>query len=217
MSTPLHSDPTTAYYDAHAERYVDETFGLDMADLYEPFLALVPPHGHILDAGCGSGRDALAFLRGGYRVTAIDASTEMAQRARELIGQPVEVRRFQDLSYEEEFNGIWACASLLHVPRLEMDGVFRRFVRALPPGGAWYMSFKLGEREEVRSGRLFTDYTETGLRQLIEGHPLLTLDRIWRTGDVRPEVSEQRWVNALVRKRTTGWPVSRSGRAPSGG
>src|SRR5262245_44821759 len=116
MSPTRPSDLTVVYYDAHAAEYARDTLGVQVAPLYEPFLTLVPPGGHVLDVGCGSGRDALAFLGRGFRVTAIDASGEMARLASVQTGQAVAVLRVQELSYEEEFDGIWACASLLHVP-----------------------------------------------------------------------------------------------------
>jgi SAM-dependent methyltransferase len=200
MSTNPLSDQTVAYYDANAERYARDTLGLCMEPLYEPFLYHVPAGGHILDVGCGSGRDALAFQRRGFRTTAIDASSAMARLASERTGQTVVWLRVQDLRCENEFDGVWACASLLHVPAEEMDGVFARLTPALRPGGVWYMSFKLGEAEEVREGRLFSDYTEARLRQLVAKHPLLALLRIWLTEDVRPGRRGRTWVNALVRK-----------------
>jgi SAM-dependent methyltransferase len=195
------SDPTVAYYDTHAEQYIRDTIGIEMEQFYEPFLALVPAGGHILDAGCGSGRDALAFLRRGFRVTAIDASAVMARLVSERIGQDVMVHRVQDLSYENEFDAIWACASLLHVPRAEMNDVFAQLTRALRMGGAWYMSFKLGDAEEVRGGRLFSDYTSDELCQLIRRHPLLSIYHVWQSEEFRPERKGQVWVNALVQKK----------------
>jgi SAM-dependent methyltransferase len=171
-----------------------------MEDLYEPFLALVPAGGHILDVGCGSGRDTLAFLGRGFRVTAIDASAVMARLASERLGQAVAVLRVQDLDYENQFDAIWACASLLHVPAREMGDVLARLTRALKPGGIWYLSFKQGECEEVRDGRLFNDSTEEGLRQLVRRHPFLTLLRVWLSEDMRPEQRRHKWVNGLMRK-----------------
>jgi SAM-dependent methyltransferase len=202
MSTSPPSDPTVAYYDEHAEAYAERVLGVAMDALYEPFLALVPAGGHILDAGCGPGRDALVFLQRGYRVTAIDASAAMARLATTRLGQSVEVRRFQDLDYEQELDAIWACASLLHVPRRELDDVFRRCTRALRPGGTWYISFKLGEAEEVREGRWFTDLTEASLRALLDRHHLLEVLQVWRTQDRR----ELTWVNALVRRQRAHEP-----------
>jgi 2-polyprenyl-3-methyl-5-hydroxy-6-metoxy-1,4-benzoquinol methylase len=195
------SDLTVAYYDAHAREYARDTVNVDMAPVYKPFLTLVPCGGHILDVGCGSGRDTLAFLRRGFRVTAIDPSVEMARLASEQTREAVAVLRVQDLNYENEFDGVWACASLLHVPGREMDDVLGRLTGALHPGGICYMSFKQGESEEFRHGRLFKDYTEPGLWQLVQRHPQLTLLRVWLTEDMRPEQSGRKWVNGLMRKR----------------
>jgi SAM-dependent methyltransferase len=200
MNTNQPSDGTLAYYDRNAREFVEETVGLPMGPLYGPFLALVPAGGHILDAGCGSGRDAREFKRRGYRVTAIEGSRELARLAAEVIGQPVEVLRFQDLDYGERFDGIWACASLLHVLRAQMDQVFEKFIRSLRPGGVWYLSFKLGEAEEVRGGRLFNDYTEQSLGGLVSRHPALRAVRVWRTEDIRPGRSGEYWLNALLQK-----------------
>jgi SAM-dependent methyltransferase len=201
MSTNPPSEPTIAYYESHAEQFAKSTLDVGMQSLYEPFLALLPQSGHILDAGCGSGRDSLCFLRRGYRVTAFDASPAMARIATEITGQPTAVLRFQDMSYEDEFDGIWACASLLHVPGRDMDDVFSRFTHALRGEGVWYVSFKRGTREEVRHGRLFTDFTADRLRQTVQRHPRLNLIQVWETDDARPEREGQKWLNCLVRKK----------------
>src|SRR5690348_11531546 len=112
MSASRPSDPTGEFYRQNARAYAAETLGVDMGTLYEPFLALLPAGGHILDAGCGSGRDAREFKRQGYHVTAIDASPELARLASETTGEPVRVLRFEEMMYEAEFDGVWACASL---------------------------------------------------------------------------------------------------------
>lgn len=93
----------------------------------------------------------------------MDASVEMVARAERPTGRGVLHRNFKDMVFEAEFDGIWACASLLHVPRSEMADVFGRFVRALEPGGIWYLSFKLGDSERIKDGRLFNDQTEESL------------------------------------------------------
>jgi 2-polyprenyl-3-methyl-5-hydroxy-6-metoxy-1,4-benzoquinol methylase len=198
MNTNPPSDATVAYYDTHADQYAAATSLLDMGELYERFLTLVPPEGHILDAGCGAGRDSLVFLRRGYQVTAFDASAKLAHLASERIGVPVRVLRFQDFADEGPFDGVWACASLLHVPRREIGDVFFRLTRALRPGGVWYMSFKAGDGETVHGGRFFNDYTEALLRGVIDEHPLLRVIDMWRTQDVRPERRGDVWTNALV-------------------
>ena len=160
--------PPSDYYDDHASEFIADTLSVDMEEVYKPFLSRVPPGGRILDAGCGSGRDTLAFHNKGYDVVSIDASAKMVELAKLLTGRPVFRMRFQEIQWVEEFDGIWACASLLHVPKIEMDQVWRRLINALKPGGAWFMSFKKGQGESIRKGRFFNDYEEQELRALIE-------------------------------------------------
>src|SRR4029079_479759 len=105
-----------AFYRANAQSFFERTAYLEGGEMYAPFLARLPVGAQILDAGCGSGRDTKAFAERGYAVTAFDATPEMAELARAFSGQPERVLRFQEMNYQEEFGGIWACASLLHVP-----------------------------------------------------------------------------------------------------
>lgn len=202
MSTSPHSNATLAYYDRHADRYAADTVGADMSCLYAPFLDLLPAGGRILDAGCGSGRDALAFHRSGYQVTAFDGSVEMARVARKGTGLPVAVLTFDMVEYGPEFDGVWACASLLHVPRGGVPDVLSRLVRALKPGGVLYVSFKDGESQGERGGRWFTDYTADGLRAELSAVAGLEDVRVWVTADVRPGRGLETWVNALARRNT---------------
>ena len=109
--------------------------------------------------------------------------------------------RFQDIEWTDGFDGIWACASLLHVPRTEMDDVWHRLIRAVKPGGVWFMSFKKGAGEAVRNGRFFNDCGEDELLALVEGHRELELLRLWTTWDVRKRRGHEQWANAVVGKR----------------
>jgi SAM-dependent methyltransferase len=172
-----------------------------MREVYAPFLAELPPQGRILDAGCGSGRDSLAFLKMGYSVVSMDASVEMVKAAETLTGQEVPLLRFDEITFSEEFDGIWACASLLHVARQDLSPVLGRLVRALRPGGVLYMSFKLGEAERLEEGRFFNDMTEASLEQLLETQPDLQVLKIWTSDDVRDErQGAPKWLNVLVRR-----------------
>ena len=78
---PFANDINVRYYDRNTDGFIERTVGVDMSSLYAPFLEYVPKGGAILDAGCGSGRDAKAFLDLGYTVTAFDASKTMADLA----------------------------------------------------------------------------------------------------------------------------------------
>ncbi|MCA1729618.1 MAG: class I SAM-dependent methyltransferase [Actinobacteria bacterium] len=171
-----------------------------MSSLYEPFLSLLMPGAHILDAGCGSGRDALAFLERGYEVTALDASEAMTKLASRHIGRPVLHMSFDQMWFRDRVDGIWACASLLHVPRQRMLIVLERFVLALRAGGVMYASFKYGEEEDVRNGRLFSDYREDEFRRLLNTLSDMELVRLWQTADFRPGCSDTIWLNVLLQK-----------------
>lgn len=190
---------TQEYYQQHAQRFFDDTVAVEMEPLYRPFTARLPPGARVLDAGCGSGRDALAFRRMGYRVDAFDASPNLVALARAHSGLEVRAMRFQELEAESSYDGIWCCASLLHVARAELPSVMARLARALKPGGAWYLSFKYGSEERHQAGRSFTDLDEPGLSALLAPLPHLTLLECWQTRALRPERSE-RWLNALLRR-----------------
>lgn len=190
---------TDAYYNQNARQFVDDTLHVDMRSLYEPFLAELPVCAHILDAGCGSGRDALAFQRMGHQVSAFDASEQLANHASQLLGFIVPVKRFDELDDIELYDGIWACASLLHVPQRQLRDAFACLWRALKAGGVLYCSFKLGDGERLHHGRHFTDADETRIDEWIHELPGLSRRSCWLTSDQRPGRDEQ-WLNVLLYK-----------------
>jgi len=190
---------TLSYYRRNARNFFDATIDVDMAPLYRQFLPRIPQGGHILDAGCGSGRDSKAFLAAGFQVTAFDASAELAALASQEIRKPVQTCRFQEFAAAICFDAIWACASLLHVPRKELPEVIARLAGHLKPQGIFYCSFKYGREEISRDGRHFTDLDETGLREIVNDAPL-ALMQCWQSGDQRPGREQELWLNALLRK-----------------
>jgi len=139
-------DETSAFYDGNAEVYASRERRLPATRL-DAFLAALPPGAKILELGCGGGQDSAYMLEKGFDVTPTDGSAELARQAKKLIGRPVTVMRFQDLEAVEKFDGVWAEASLLHVPRAELPDVFSRIHRALKPGAPLHASFKAGEAE----------------------------------------------------------------------
>jgi SAM-dependent methyltransferase len=197
MSDP--SADTVAYYNRHAAEFSAQTANLDMSPLYERFLRHVPPQGRILDAGCGAGRDALGFALLGYSVVAFDASAEMARLARERVAGRAEVlqMRFEDLAWRDEFDGIWACASLLHVPLTDFPAVVAHLATALRAGGACYMSFKLGTGERVAGDRRFTDHTVASLHAALHS-TRFRLAETWISADARPARRGESWLNAIA-------------------
>ncbi len=162
-------DPTLAWYERNAAAFAADTAGVDLGHLYAPFLGRVPGGGRVLDAGCGSGRDAAAFAARGYRVVATEPCEALARRAEALLGAPVLRLRFEEMRFAAEFDGVWACASLLHVPRRDLPGAVAACLRALRPGGVLFASFKHGRGERERDGRRFTDLDEAGWAEVVAG------------------------------------------------
>lgn len=171
-----------------------------MEALYAPFLDRMQNGAHILNAGCGSGRDTLNFLRRGYVVTAFDASKPLVELASRLTGQEMLNLRFDEIEFDRTFDGIWACASLLHVARHDIDAVLDKLTRALKPSGIMFVSFKLRDGEWEQSGRFFNGYDVASLGALLRRHQSLSIVSIWESEDVRPERKGERWLNALLRR-----------------
>ncbi|MBB1371292.1 MULTISPECIES: class I SAM-dependent methyltransferase [Pseudoalteromonas] len=197
------SNSTLSYYNQNAQSFSDSTLNVDMSALYAEFLPHVTEHGHILDAGCGSARDAAYFKKQGFTVSAFDASAELAALASSYLQQPVDVKTFQQLDCVNKYDAIWCCASLLHVPKAELPQVFLNLQNALKPNGVLYVSFKYGDTERVHNGRVFTDLTENGLTALIDQHTQLKIIKQWQTVDQRPGRESEVWLNALMQRLTS--------------
>jgi hypothetical protein len=131
----------------------------------------------------------------------MDASASMAELASRFIGRPVLRQSFDQVRFRERFDGVWACASLLHVPKRSLPKVLKRLGTPLKVGGVMYASFKLGEGEAVRGGRLFNDYDEGSFTDLLRSCPVLGTLEVWRTADLRPDRDDVTWLNVLLRKR----------------
>ncbi|WKY47376.1 class I SAM-dependent methyltransferase [Eubacteriaceae bacterium ES3] len=191
---------TLNYYNQTAKDFVDDTVSADLTDIHQRFLNYLPQKATILDLGCGSGRDAKAFIEAGYTVTAVDGAEECCKLAQTLIGRPVSCLIFDQIDYEQEFDGVWACASLLHVPFDDLPDIFDRIVKALKPGGSFYASFKYGDYEGMRRGRYFTDLNEERLEELLKKVEGLKIVETFLTGDARVGREDEQWFNLVGEK-----------------
>lgn len=187
------------YYNENAKTFFDGTVHADMSRNYQPFLERLPLGSTILDAGCGSGRDSLAFKNKGYKVKAIDASQELCKLASAYIGEAVEQVRFQEMAFDSAFDGIWAAATLLHVPSDELISVLSKMAKALKSQGVLYASFKYGDFEGMRNGRYFHDLKEEKARVYLELAGF-KVEKMWITGDVRQGRGDEMWLNVLASK-----------------
>lgn len=189
------------YYNNFAEDFIKGTIVADLSELRDRFLKYLQVGVHILDLGCGSGRDAKVFLEKGYQITAIDGSSACCKLAADYIDQEVLCRTFKQLSFTEEFEGIWASASLLHVPYDELTEIFLLIDQALKPGGVLYASFKYGDFEGQRNGRYFTDLTEVRLMTVLKPINHFEIVETFVTDDVRSGHESVKWLNVIARKK----------------
>lgn len=193
-------DKTLKYYDDNAEGFAGTTADLAFSDIQDRFLKHLEPGALILDLGCGSGRDSRYFLSKGYAVEAVDGSEEMVRIARQVTGLPVKQMLFSELDETDRYDGIFACASLLHVPSEKLPDIIRRVIKALKNNGIFYVSFKYGDQEGYRNGRYFTDLKEDAFAQLMEPFPELVIVEQWVSDDARPGRSLEKWLNAILVK-----------------
>ena len=192
-------DKTLSFYNSNASSFIERTVAADVGTLRERFIKYIPQNGHVLDFGCGSGRDTKCFLEAGLMVDAVDGSEELCTAASEYSGVKVRCMDFFELDVKEQYDGIWACASVLHVEKDRLPELFQTMMDALKPGGVMYLSFKYGDFSGTREGRHFTDLTEKSFRELLTRFEDLSIEEEWISEDSRPERTV-RWLNEIVRK-----------------
>lgn len=187
------------YYNQNASDYFERTVDIDLQENWDRFTELLPEGGNVLDLGCGSGRDSEYFISRGFDVTAMDASEEMCDLASIHIGQDVLKLTFDEIDFDEVFDGIWACASLLHVPANHMDVIMDKVVKSLKNKGVLFMSFYYGDYEGERNGRYYTDYRTKAIKELIARHDELELIEVWKDEVSGPDY-DKTWICVLARK-----------------
>lgn len=155
ISMPKHDKQTLNFYSEFAPTYVTSGHGKVSRHLAE-FLEILPVGSRVLELGCGGGRDAQAMITAGYHVDPTDGSPSIVKKAEERLQVPVQILRFEDLDVVEEYDAVWANASLLHVPRAELPGILSKVRVALKPGGLHHATYKAGGCEgRDRHGRYF--------------------------------------------------------------
>lgn len=188
---------TIEYYNKNAEKYIADTQNVDFEEMQSFFLKYMKKGATILDLGCGSGRDSKAFREKGYSVVAVDGSAAFCEYASKFIGQEVRNIDFTQLDYENAFDGVWACASLLHLSSQDLAKVLSLIIKACKKDAYIYMSFKYGDFEGIRNERYFTYMNEQIFASLIQGLPLKIVETKL-TGDVREDRATEYWFNVIL-------------------
>lgn len=190
------------FYNREAERYKEERNEIKGFDeIYKPFIKYIKHNGKILDFGCGSGRDSLYFKNNGYKVIALDGSKEMCDITRQLCNIEVKEMFFEDFKEENTYDGIWACASLLHLPKDILINVLKNLALSLKENGYIYASFKYGDYEGIRNRRYFIDFTEESFKDIIKKIPDLEIIETYQTNGVLKSQIRKHWLNIVLKKR----------------
>lgn len=191
--------PTIDFYELNAHRYAGLTSSVDLSQLRSRFIKHLPPHARVLDVGCGAGRDLRAFKAAGFEAEGIEPAPALARIAREFSGCPVSVTTIDKLEANGKFDGVWACASLLHLRVAELPEALARIRRALRDPGIFFMSMQRGAGENAApDGRFYCLYEESEILDAVNGQGFVPLD-VWESGDALPERQAIRWINLLAR------------------
>jgi SAM-dependent methyltransferase len=187
---------TLKYYEENAKEFIASTLSVDMHEIQDEFLSFLTPGDLILDYGCGSGRDSKYFLEKGFKVESFDGCKTFCDIASKLTGIVVKNITFSNFSEEQNYDGIWACSSLLHAQKKELPYLLKRIEAALKKNGIFYCSFKKGDFEGGRNGRYFSDFTKEELANLIKNSTNLSEVKTWQTSDARPDRKDE-WLNSI--------------------
>ena len=185
---------TKQYYSTNCKEYISSTQNVDMWEHYSRFLPYLSIGAKILDIGFGSGRDMLYFEDKRYNVIGIDNVSEFVENAK-ANGLNVELCDFHNLPYTETFDGIWACASLLHSNDLPL--AFNNLYKALKVGGYVYLSMKYGNGTKIENDRFFQYINEEKLKELCE-NANLSIVEIYNSEDLFKR--NNGWINAILKK-----------------
>lgn len=189
-------DKISDYYRGHSSEYISKTKDSDMSAIYlfvEPYMKEAKK---VLDLGFGSGRDSLYFLRLGYDVYSLDGCPEFIKHG-QAIGLPHLIQQdIKQLDYTDEFDFIFASASLLHIPSAKLVDALSRCRMALTKKGFLYASFKYGVYEGIRDGRYYTDMTEKTIEPFLAQAHLKLVD-VMITDDVQNR--DNQWLNIIVK------------------
>lgn len=198
---------TLDYYQRNAKNFFSQTINVDMQNVYQPFLEYLPKtqlsnQQKILDVGCGSGRDSVFFANQGFEVVAIDGSKSLIELAQQtdtrIDWQCLRFHEIAKQSWQNQFTGIWACASLLHVPFDDLTKLLNDLIRCLKSDGILYASFKYGDSEREKDGRFFCDINEQRWQLIEEQLDSAKALKLWQTVDNRMDKRDI-WWNVLLK------------------
>lgn len=193
---------TLTHYNRNADAYWNGTKDHDVTQNYAAFLAPFPKHKKldILDLGCGPGRDVYYFKSLGHRPVGLDGSEVFCGMARGYTGCTILHQKFLSLVLPPHaFDGIFANASLFHVPSRELPRILDELHAILRPGGVLFISNPRGDSEGW-SGQRYGHYMQIDTsEQFLTKAGFEVIDFYYRPFG-KPE-NEQPWLAITAVKR----------------
>lgn len=189
-------DDTIKYYEENALEYISNTKDADMSEHYLMFLSNLEGS-DILDVGFGSLRDSYYFRDLGFNVSCLDPVKEFCNNA--ITNNFTTYNEsIIDVKFSNEFNGIWACASLLHIDSSLLNKAFYKCYKALKSNGIMYCSFKVGDYDEFKDGRYFNYITKDKLEELCIQNKFKIINIINSSDNLNRDIT---WISAVIKKR----------------
>lgn len=183
------------YYEENHEAFIERTLHIDMEEQYKLFCNRLNPGSTILDIGCGSGRDLKYFRSVGYQPLGLEPSSKLAEHARQYSKCEIMETTIQDFESQNQFDGVWASASLLHLSPGELMQALEKISSFMHAGSVFYCSFKYGDEELMREGRYYNDLTLESFSSLKPDTLEVISSRV--TEQERPDLT-QKWLNLLL-------------------
>ena len=199
MSLEEHAiERTKQTYDKYSAEHAARFWNASVERAWDVFSALMPPEALVLDLGCGAGRDVETLGRRGYRVIGVDLSIGLLREAQSrLPGQFVQGDMRSVPFSAAQFDGVWMCASLLHIPRRQASPILKHVRRVMGWGSVLYIAVKQGEGEnwqESEGPLFFTYYQPDEISKIVQDSGLF-IELIWNE-----KAQGNNWINIIARK-----------------
>ncbi|MGH8856339.1 MAG: class I SAM-dependent methyltransferase [Telluria sp.] len=196
------SHRTLAHYELNAEEFFRGTIDHDVSQNIDALLGAIQAAAPftILDLGCGPGRDLKTFTQLGHQAIGLDGSARLAEMARAYSGCEVWHQDFLHLDLPPaRFDGIFANASLFHVPNAELPGVLAQLLATLKPGGVLFSSNPRGDNQEGWSGPRYGSYHDyPAWERYLTSAGFIPLHHYYRPPGLPRE--QQPWLASVWRK-----------------
>jgi SAM-dependent methyltransferase len=197
----LKRDPTRRFYELRSQDYANATRVRALSDVLADFLRRLPIDGRVLDLGCGAGHDLSSMSDAGRLGIGLDYAEHIVQIARSISSSPVVAADMRSIPFRDQaFDGVWASASLLHLPRRDLSKTLLEIRRVLRPEGYFFTSVKAGVGDlNDKDGRFFALYEKDSWRRALmkSGFILLSLEYNEAGAPGPLGLQAERWLNAL--------------------